>query len=367
MTDFTKRTRLQILSVFIAGILAAPATSASAQSEIPTEGEAVWQYLNQLPRTERMAILEREAKREGGFVIYGATGIDKANEFLDLFHDKYPDVKAEFVRLQAAELVDRLMIEQSTGRVNADIAVSNVDWLAVLNPALAPYQPTRWDEFDERFVWGSVENGWTAIVYELMPTTIVWRTDRVSADEAPRTLDEVMDPKWRGRTGATTLLERFIDALAQKYGEEPAMKKAERLADLDNRLYRSTAALAQGIASGEIDIAWNFNADRPARLKAAGAPIDFVLQDPLHGSGVTMSVVRGAQNPYGAALFMEFMMDPKTIEQLDKLSGMRVYGSLEADVSLPISDLPDLILFRPMSEERISELNRVAEELFIRR
>jgi hypothetical protein len=44
--------------------------------------------LGSLPPDQRLAVLEREAKREGGFTIYGALGIDRAQILNKLFNDR---------------------------------------------------------------------------------------------------------------------------------------------------------------------------------------------------------------------------------------------------------------------------------------
>ena len=123
--------------------------------------------------------------------------------------------------------------------------------------------------------------------YEVLPSAIAWRTDRIPSAEAPKTLDAVADQKWKGRTGTTTQLESMLQGLILAYGEAEANDKLEKLATLSNRTYTSIAALSDALAQGEIDIAWNMGAHRPSQLKAKGAPVDFVLQDPTFGQGIT--------------------------------------------------------------------------------
>ena len=176
----------------VAGALSVVAGLAPAQNA-PTEGPAVWTYLANLPRDQRLAVLEREAKREGSFTIYGALGIDRAQILNRIFNERYPDIKVEFVRLTEPELADKVLLEQRTGRVNSDLALSTVAWMGLLPPALAPYESITWDEFDPRFRLGSAKDGWTAIVYESLPTTIAWRTDRVKREDAPKTLKQLTE------------------------------------------------------------------------------------------------------------------------------------------------------------------------------
>ena len=346
-----------------AAVIVGPALAQPA----PTDSAAAMQFIAGLPQDQRLAVLEREARREGGFTIYGALGIDRAQILNKMFNERYPDVKVNFVRLTEAELADKVLLENRTGRVNSDLALSTVAWMGLLAPALAPYETTTWTEFDPRFRLGSVKDGWTAIVYESLPTTIAWRTDRVKREEAPKTLEEVADPKWAGRIGTTSHLENMMNGLIGALGEPQAMTLLKKLSANRPRLYSSTAALSQGLAAGEFDIAFDFSAHRPVLLKKQGAPVDFVLQDPLFATGITFSVVKGAKNPYGAALYMDYLTQARQQELLDKAEGGRLFGNTKGTYDLKLSDYPRLRAYTPISPERFKELNRIAEDLFIRK
>lgn len=347
-------------------VMASSSPPALAQSA-PVEAAAAMQFLATLPPEQRLAVLEREAKREGGFTIYGALGIDRAQILNKLFNERYPDVKVNFVRLTEAELADRVALESRTGRVNSDLALSTVAWMGLLAPALAAYETTTWSEFDPRFRLGSVKEGWTAIVYESLPTTIAWRTDRVKREDAPKTLQQVADPKWAGRLGTTTHLENMMNGLMAALGEQPAMALLHKLSANRPRLYSSTAALAQGLASGEFDVAFDFSAHRPTLLKSQGAPVDFVFQDPLFATGITFSVVKGAKNPYSAALYMDYLTQARQQEMLDKAEGGRMFGNTKGKYTNKLSDYPNMRAYTPVPPDRFKQLNRLAEELFIRK
>ena len=350
---------------FLVGVaaVAAPAVAQTA----PTDEAGAMKFLAGLPSGQRLAVLEREAKREGEFTIYGALGIDRAQILDRMFNERYPDVKVNFVRLTEAELADKVLLESRTGRVNSDLALSTVAWMGLLAPTLAPYEPTSWNDFDPRFRLGSVKDGWTAIVYESLPTTIAWRTDRVKSDEAPKTLQQVSDPKWAGRIGTTTHLENLMNGVIGVLGEAPAMDLLKKLAANRPRLYNSTAALSQGLAAGEFDIAFDFSAHRPVLLKKQGAPVDFAMQSPLFATGITFSVVKGAKHPYAAALYVDYLTQARQQERLDKAEGGRLFGNTKGTYDLKLSDYPSLRAYTPIAPERFKELNRIAEDLFVRR
>ncbi len=353
-------------TLFLAGAMLCVSTSAIAQTA-PLDGPAVWTFLASLPRDQRLAVLEREAKREGGFTIYGALAIDRAQIVNKIFNERYPDVKVDYVRLTEAALTDKVLLEDRTSRVNSDLVLSTVTWMGLLSKTLAPYEPTSWDEFDPRFRLGSMKDGWTAVVYEFLPTTIAWRTDRVKREDAPKTLKQVADSKWVGRMGTTTHLENMMNGLIMLMGEQPAMDLLKQLAANKPRLYTSTAALSQGLAAGEFDVAYDFLGHRPVLLKQQGAPVDWVFQDPLFGLGVTFSVAKGAKRPYGAALYMDFLTQARQQELLDKAEGGRFFGNTRGTFANRLSDYPKLTAFAPVSPDRFKQLNRVAEDLFIRK
>lgn len=338
-----------------------------AEEAAPRDPAQVWSYLNHLPAAERQAVLEREAAKEGHATVYGALGIDRANLFIEPFQKKYPQVKIDFVRLSETDLVDKMLLEARTRRVSSDVSIASIPWLELLKPVLAPYQPSTWDEFDARLRMGGADKGWTAMAYEILPSAIAWRTDRVPAADAPRTLDAVADPKWKGRTGTTTQLESMLQGLILAYGDADAKTKVEKLADLDNRTYTSIAALSDALAQGEIDIAWNMGAHRPSQLKAKGAPVDFVLEDPIFGQGITLAATKDSEHPYAAALFIEYATTAESLEQVDKAEPGRFFGNTKGHYTLDLTQYPKLVLFPALDQARFRELKQQTDRLFIRK
>src|SRR6186713_3346534 len=128
----------------------------------PADNAAVWQALNRMPAAERRAVLEREARREGTLVLYGATGLDRAQFWIGEFNKRYPDIKVEFVRLQATELYQKVAAERRTGQLRADLVITTITYLDLLKEAgaFAPYETSHWADFDPRFRMGSFANGW---------------------------------------------------------------------------------------------------------------------------------------------------------------------------------------------------------------
>jgi ABC-type glycerol-3-phosphate transport system substrate-binding protein len=130
----TPRRALCLLSLLLVFIPCAQ--RALAQSATP-DTAAVWQALNRLPASERRVVLEREARREGTLVLYGATGLDRAQFWIGEFNKRYPDIKVDFVRLQATELYQKVAAERRTGQLRADLIITTITYLDLLKHAAA--------------------------------------------------------------------------------------------------------------------------------------------------------------------------------------------------------------------------------------
>jgi iron(III) transport system substrate-binding protein len=362
-------TGVKVAFSLAAALMLAPAlsTSSQAQQQPPQDSDGAWNYLKTLKPAERLEAIKRESAREGELTIYGAIAIERAQILLDLFKKDYPGVKAEFVRLTTTDLPQRIMVEARAGRANADAAIVTSDRLEIMSPAIGPYQPTSWDDFDPRFRHGGGSAGWAAIDYELLVEAIAWRTDRVKPEEAPKSLEDLTQPKWKGRTGTVTSLEHVVDSYNEIYGATAGMEKIKSLSAIDNRLYPSIAGLSEAVGSGQIDVAWGVSAMRANRLKKSGAPIDYVYQNPAFGNPDSVMVIKGAKHPYAAAAFTEFLTKPATLEELDRQEPGMAFGNMKGKYERPLSSFSNLAIYKPISPEKYREYNRTVEQLFVRR
>ena len=351
---------------FISAVMTACAMGAARAETAPQHGEAVNEYLASTAPDARLAMLAREAAREGRVVLYAAIGIDRAKIFLDMFNAKYPNVKVDFVRLTVNELAQRVMAESRTGRVGSDVIMTTPDWFGVIGPAIGSYRPTTWSSYDPRFLYQGQSPKWAALDYEILPEAIAWRTDRVKSAEAPKTLDDLADPKWSGRLGTVTNLERVVDAFTGIYGEKEAIAKIEALAKNKNRLYPTIGGLSSALASGEVDVAWGVGAYRAAALKASGAPVDYVIPSPTLAISIAMGVTRNAPHPYAAALMTEFLSDATTLEKSDAAESGRTFGNLKGKYQAPVTGFHNLVMIKAIAPDKLRDYNRMVERLFIR-
>src|ERR1044072_2407522 len=61
------------------------------------------------------------AKKEGSLVLYLSTNLTDANGLIQLFKQKYPFINIDFFRADNEKLLNRILIESTTGKFNGDV------------------------------------------------------------------------------------------------------------------------------------------------------------------------------------------------------------------------------------------------------
>lgn len=151
--------------------------------------------------------------------------------------------------------------------------------------------------------------------FALRARVIAYNTNRVTAIEAPRTLEDCLDAKWKGRlvmarpTFGTTGGD--VASWFAHYGEDKARRIIAGLKANDVRIASGNSDAARMVARGEADICFTDTDDVYAGQRN-GWPIAFNYLD-QGGDGVlvipnTVALIRGGPNPGAAGKLVEFLL-----------------------------------------------------------
>jgi iron(III) transport system substrate-binding protein len=200
----TIRTRRLPLLAFVlaAGVLLAacgssPTTSGGGRdlqsSDVARKAQQVYDKMNALRGQERTSQLVAAAAAEGSLAIYTSnTDIDKV---VDGFKEKYPKIKVNVYRANSETVLQRVLQEQKAGFYGNDILETNAGELDITarDGYLADYR----SEYRDKVRKDGQRKDWTASRFNVF--VIGWNTKLVKPGEEPRSLDELADPKWKGR------------------------------------------------------------------------------------------------------------------------------------------------------------------------
>jgi iron(III) transport system substrate-binding protein len=255
---------------------------------------------------DRQQRLEDGARKEGKLTWYTSSIRETIGQpMMNAFSKKYPFVQVEYYRANGNELRQRLREEAHAGRGIADVYETTTATMQLTQQdgLFVPYRSPSAREYPADTV--EPGNHWV-VTRELYPG-IGYNTNLIRPEEAPRTIEDLLDPRWKGRMGLPTgdVPTQFIGLLVETRGEP----FVEHFGQQDVRTREvSQAALANLVASGEIALTPAMTSKDARALQAKGAPIGWGPTKPINPQRASIALVKNAPHPHAALLFLDFIL-----------------------------------------------------------
>ena len=283
--------------------------SGGQKSGEPTEAEAVFKEMAALDGQERRDKLVEAAEDEGELTIYTSMTDDIALLLEKEFEADF-DVAVDLTRAESTTVLTKVLKEYSSNYAGADIVETNALELFALNSegALAEYSGERRDMVGEQ---GQFEN-WTATRYNIFAPS--WNTTAVSAEEAPKSWEDLADPKWNGRL-AMELSDYDWYLTLYGYWQEQGKSDEEidkLFADMVDgaEVQKGHTTMSDLHVSGKFDVAaTNYTYIVQQKINS-GAPLAYEpIAEPAIARPNGFGLVRNASHPAAAMLFADWMLE----------------------------------------------------------
>ena len=159
--------------------------------------EDVTKNIRNVAPAQRKAILEEGARKEGEVIWYTSMSLTDFPKIVGAFEKTVPYVKIRTNRISQSSVMPKIETEARAGLFAVDVVASapmemwqlkqkNLS-AGYLSPELKAF-PT--GAYDPQGYWSSTE---------VTPLVLAFNTKLVSPEETPRTYQELLQPKWRGR------------------------------------------------------------------------------------------------------------------------------------------------------------------------
>jgi iron(III) transport system substrate-binding protein len=278
------------------GMLIAGATMANAAQAQPALYEGV----------DRSQRLVEGARREGVLNVYSSM-VDKDLRRLVAEFEKQYGIKVNVFRSGKNKVLQRVINEAQAGRHEVDI---------VHNPA---------PEMEALYREKLLQEVRSPVHKELIPGAIAahrmwagpriyiftqaYNTNQVRREELPRTWEDLLDPRWKGRLGIEGKEQEWFYTLVQEMGEEKGLAFFRRLVATNGLSVRQGNALLNNmVVAGEVPLALTLYSYLPEQSKNSGAPIDWFNLAPTIAYTDGIGVARNARHPHAAVLFYDYML-----------------------------------------------------------
>ncbi len=303
----------------LVAFLAVAASASVARAQTPP---AILTYQG----ADRQERLVEGAKKEGKLVLYSAMIVNQAlRPITAAFQEKYPFVKMSYWRADSEDIMTKFATEYRANNIVGDVLEAGAAGALAVE---AGYAQSMWSpEFaaipeqrrDAKGLWAPTRMNYFAVAYN---------TRLVPADEAPRTYEDLLNPKWKGKmawvTGTASAAPLFVTNLRTAWGEEKALDYLKKLSTQGIINYGSGTArsLVDRVMAGEFPIALQIYAHHPLISAGKGAPVATRMMSPTPSTSGTLVIPKGAKNVHASLLLLDFLLSKegqKTLAQAEYL------------------------------------------------
>jgi iron(III) transport system substrate-binding protein len=314
------------------------ATSAHAQSTVADI--AVYQ------RENRQQMLIDGAKKEGELNYYQSRS--DIGPVIDAFTKKY-GIKVKIWRSSGENVLQRVLTEARAGRFDVDIAETSAPQMEamhrekILQQVRSPLQATLMPQaIPAHREWV----GTTLDVY-----VQAYNTEKVKKEDLPKTYQDLLDPKWKGRLGIEAADEHWFATLVQELGQEKGTKLFKDIVATNGiSVRKGHTLLANLVGSGEIPLGLTIYNYSPEQMKEKGMPIESFIIPPAISQFVGMGLLKKAPHPHAAMLFYDFMLS-----EGQEILAKRAYIVTSNKIDSPLKKIPlkfvDPAMYLDMSEK----------------
>ncbi|MFM2129688.1 MAG: hypothetical protein RL477_1234, partial [Pseudomonadota bacterium] len=260
---------------------------------------------------DRQKVLEAGAKKEGKLVIYSSLTVNQAlRPMVQAFNKKYPAVKAEFWRGDTRQISQKVLAEIRANALQADVLESSgLGQIMVAAKMLEKFSSPLFAKIPAQFVDKNQLLAPSRFSY--MGTA--YNTKLVPTGSQPRTFEDLLDPKWKGKlawrahseSGDQLFVINVLQAMGDQKGEEYLKKLAgQKIVNFDG----SARTLVNRVIEGEYPVALNIFLHHPLISAGKGAPVASFPMEPVPSIAGHLMIPKGVKRPHAAMLFIDFYL-----------------------------------------------------------
>lgn len=256
--------------------------------------------------------LAARAAGEPGATIYVASVPEELKPVADAFAEAFPGLKADYQRFIGDKLTARLDGEYGSGQHTGDVVLSSFNEAARLAAIgrLQAYEPPTLGDLPQTL--RSPQKTYYAPYKKAF--TLLYNTRLVGKDEIPRTIQDVLQPKWRDRyiapgSGAAGPIDTALAILLARGDLSDAqVADFERYGDVGP----PSSELIPNVAQGRYAFALWSNAAAGIAQRDRGAPIEIGFSPDLSiQTNVAAGILSKAPHLNSAKLFEAWLFTPK--------------------------------------------------------
>jgi iron(III) transport system substrate-binding protein len=306
--------------------------------------------------------LEDLAKAEGGqLMLYTSMNEKDSDAILAGFKEAYPFVNTAYYSDSGELVAAKVQTEAQAGQYLAD--AFEVDSLSSYRMQqqglLGSYVPPE----SASYPANTKDVGGYGTVDRFVAVVIGYNTNLVAPADVPKTWDDLLDPKWKGKMVVEAADMELLGDMTAAWGQEKAYAFWDGIAAQQPAVISGHTELADALAAGTYSITPTVYAHRIEQLKAKGQPVEWVKSDPVFAYTQTLGITAKAPHPATSRLFINWLLSESGQTLYRDLGRIPARPGVSAD---PPSLTEGLNFFytSPIVAERYDEFFKKWNELF---
>jgi len=279
---------------------------------------------NALAVKKEVAEIYKAAEKEGQVVWSAVLREKEAKPIIKAFNEEHPKIKATYIRQHGGQAMERLMREIQVGQVSYDVIQIHSDYYTEFLK-MDVIEKVNWKDFgvypelihpDNRFV-----NAFQA------PFVFVYNHNLIKMEEAPKTWEDFLDPKWKGKFISDSRPSCYI-RLTSAWGPEKVLDYLRQLAKNKPIFVRGSTKAAALMAAGDYTMSVGMYLSSYVDVKNKGGPLSFAVPDPVPTAWYFYGILKkGIQHPNAGKVFLGWL-GTKGYKMMDKINWGRAvpYG-----------------------------------------
>ena len=171
---------------------------------------------------------------------------------------------------------------------------------------------------------------WTS-VYSI-PRIIAYNTKLVRPDAAPKSFDDLLNPRWKGGIGLSDSAVLWYTGFLKYHGEEKGRDFMRKLAAQKPAFRDGESIITQLLAAGEFPIGITYS-HQAATMKRRGAPVEWVrTAQPIVTGLKPIGLSAKAQHPNAAKLFIDVALSKEGQELIKSFNRIPDRGDVTSDL-----------------------------------
>jgi iron(III) transport system substrate-binding protein len=304
------------------------------------------------------------AKKEGKVVVYGSLETDVAETAFKDFK-KNTGIEVDYWRASATKVMDRALSEGRAGKPLVDVVLTNDNPMQIMfkEGLFAKYDSPSAKEFPKEAIDPNLGARYRNVIIG-----IVYNKDIVKAAEAPKTLEDLVKPQYRGKlvmpdpTQHTTTTQ-WVASLDKLMGKEKSEKYIRDLAAQKPILVESLLPAAERVATGETPIAITY-VKYVYIYGQRGAPLDYVRLGKFMGDGHYLGLNAKAPHSNAGKAFIDYFLSAENMKAIAKLGEFVNRKGVYPPV--PDADKIEFVEMYDLDSKKFAEKKKEYQQIFLR-